>query len=58
MIRFLWYPVTSIFVESIIPTKRFPNNKLWVTKELKNILNIKKRVFLSGSNEEKNIFLL
>lgn len=45
-------------VESIIPTKSltlFPNNKPWVTKKLKNVLNIKKIIFLSWSNEEKKI---
>lgn len=31
----------------------YPNKKPWVTKELKSILNMKKKVFLSGTNEEK-----
>jgi hypothetical protein len=38
----------SFCVESVIPTKEtiiFPNNKLWVTKELKDVLNKKKRIF-------------
>lgn len=39
------YSYTTFCVNSIIPTKTltvFPNNKPWVTKELKNILNKKK----------------
>lgn len=35
----------------------FPSNKPWVTKELKNILNMKKKttIFLSGTNDEKKV---
>ncbi|KAG1960366.1 hypothetical protein F2P79_006258 [Pimephales promelas] len=43
-------------VDSIIPSKKvtiFPNNKPWVTKDLKNILNKKKRLFFTGSEFEK-----
>ena len=46
----------SFCVDSIIPTKTitiFPNNKPWVTKELKQVLNKKKRVFYTGTEEEK-----
>ena len=46
----------SFCVDSIIPTKTvtiFPNNKPWVTKELKQVLNKKKRIFFTGSEEEK-----
>jgi len=41
----------SFCVDTVIPTKQtviFPNNKPWVTKELKSVLNKKKRVFLHG----------
>ena len=31
----------------------FPNNKLWVTKELKTIIDKKKRIFFSGTETEK-----
>lgn len=43
-------------VDSVIPTKitLYPNNKPWVMKHLKGILHMKKIVFLSGTNEEKN----
>jgi hypothetical protein len=46
----------SFCVDTVIPTKQtviFPNNKPWVTKELKSVLNKKKRVFYTGSAEEK-----
>lgn len=46
----------SFCVDSIIPSKTvtiFPNNKPWITKELKEILNKKKRVFFTGSELEK-----
>jgi len=46
----------SFCVDDIIPTKKvtiFPNNKPWVTKELKEILNKKKRVFYTGTEHEK-----
>ncbi|KAM3624257.1 uncharacterized protein V6R79_021176 [Siganus canaliculatus] len=42
--------------ENIIPSKTvtiFPNNKPWVTKELKEIINRKKRIFFSGTELEK-----
>jgi len=43
-------------MDSIIPTKWvtiFPDNKPWVTKDLKEILNKKKRVFFTDSELEK-----
>ena len=43
-------------VDNIIPSKTvtiFPNNKPWITKELKEILNKKKRIFFTGSESEK-----
>ena len=48
----------SFCVDTVIPSKQtviFPNNKPWVTKELKSVLNKKKRVFYIGSAEEKKI---
>lgn len=44
----------TFFVDNIIPTKEvtiFPNNKPWITKELKEILN--KRTFFTGTESEK-----
>nr|XP_054594182.1 uncharacterized protein LOC107378612 isoform X1 [Nothobranchius furzeri]XP_054594190.1 uncharacterized protein LOC107378612 isoform X1 [Nothobranchius furzeri] len=41
-------------VENIIPTRtvrRFANNKPWITSELKNLLNEKKRAFKEGDRE-------
>lgn len=45
----------SFCVDSIVPTKKVPifPNKPWVTKELKAILNKKKRLFYTGSEFEK-----
>ena len=46
----------SFCVESVIPSKHitiFPNNKPWVTKDLKGVLNKKKRVFFQGTTDEK-----
>ena len=46
----------SFCVESVIPSKHitiFPNNKPWVTTDLKGVLNKKKRVFFQGTTEEK-----
>ena len=43
-------------VDNIIPSKMvtiFRNNKPWITKELKEILNKKKRIFFTGSESEK-----
>lgn len=43
-------------VDNIIPSKTItisPNNKPWVTKELREILNKKKRIFFTGSESEK-----
>ena len=40
----------------LIPTKQitvFPNNRLWVTKDLIDVLNKKKRVLFKGSTDEK-----
>ena len=42
-------------VNNTVPTKTircFPNNKPWVTKELKVLLNEKKRVFREGDKSE------
>ncbi|XP_073674252.1 uncharacterized protein [Garra rufa] len=42
-------------VENTVPSRSvqcFPNNKPWVTPELKALLNEKKRAFLSGDREE------
>ena len=46
----------SFCVESVIPSKHitiFPNNKPWVTKDLKGVLNKKKRVFFQSTTDEK-----
>lgn len=46
----------SFCVDSNIPCKGitvFPNNKPWVTKELKSVINMKKRIFYTGSIQEK-----
>ncbi|KAK0142184.1 RNA polymerase I-specific transcription initiation factor RRN3 [Merluccius polli] len=43
-------------VDSVIPTRNsvhFPNNKPWVTKELKYVINKKKRTFYTGDPWEK-----
>ena len=46
----------NLQMDTVIPTKVvkiFPNNKPWVTKSLKGILNKKKRVFYRGTTTEK-----
>ncbi|XP_030272344.1 uncharacterized protein LOC115581424 [Sparus aurata] len=46
----------SFCVNSIIPSKKvvvYPNNKPWVTKELKTVINKKKRTFFTGDLLEK-----
>lgn len=43
-------------VDLVIPTKKvvtYPNNKPWVTKELKAVINKKKRIFYSGKKWQK-----
>ena len=38
-------------VDLVIPTKKivtYPNNKPWVTKELKSTINKKKHIFFTG----------
>lgn len=43
-------------VDSIIPSKTvvmYPNNKPWVTKELKAVINKKKKIFYTGDPLEK-----
>ena len=48
----------SFCVDTVIPTKEviiYPNNKPWVTKELKEVLNKKKRVFYTGTSQEKKV---
>lgn len=44
-------------VDSLITSRNavtYPNNKPWVTKELKSVINKKKRVFYTGDYLEKN----
>lgn len=44
-------------VDSVIPVKNvrcYPNNKPWVTKELKHFLNLKKIAFLNGDRNGFN----
>ena len=46
----------SLCVDSVIPSKHITireNNKPWVTKDLKGVLNKKKRVFFQGTTDEK-----
>ncbi|CAI5695867.1 unnamed protein product [Oreochromis niloticus] len=46
----------SFCVDNIMPSKTvsiYPNNKPWITKELKGILNKKKRIFFTGSALDK-----
>ena len=41
-------------VDSIVPTRTvrcFPNNKPWITRDLKKLLNIKKKAFRDGDRE-------
>ena len=48
----------SFCVDSKIPVKTitiFPNNKPWVNKELKQVLNRKRRILFTGSEEEKEV---
>ena len=43
-------------VDSVIPTRNsvhYPNNKPWVTKELKSVINKKNRTFYTGNLWEK-----
>ena len=49
---------TQFCVDSVIPSKQitiFPNNKPWVTKDLKGVLNKKKIIFYQGSTEERKL---
>ena len=44
------------FCEDIIPTKTikvFPNNKPWITKSIKTLLNKKKIAFQTGDKEHR-----
>ena len=46
----------SFCVESVIPSKHitiFPKNKPWVTKDLKGVLNKKKRGLFPGYNRRE-----
>ena len=43
----------SFCVDSNQKITAFPNNKPWVTRYIKAVLNKKKRVFFQGTNEEK-----
>lgn len=41
--------------DNVVPTKKikcFPNNKPWITKEIKTLLNRKNMAFMSGDREE------
>ena len=40
-------PIFSFFIQTKT-VRIFPNNKPWITKEQKGILNEKKHVFLNG----------
>lgn len=43
-------------VDTVIPVKTvvvFPNNKPWVTKDLKRVINKKKKSFFTGDPQEK-----
>ncbi len=45
-------------VDTIIPVKQikiFPNNKPWITKEMKSVLNEKKRAFRNGDRIEVKV---
>ena len=40
--------------DSVVPIKKvrcFPNNKPWINKNIKNLLNRKKRAFMAGDRE-------
>lgn len=46
----------SFCVDSNFPCKEitvFSDNKLWVTNELKNAMNMKKHIFYTGNTQEK-----
>ena len=46
----------SFCVDTVIPVKKskvFPNNKPWVSKHLKKVLNEKKRVYFLGDLAER-----
>ena len=46
----------SFCVDTVIPVKKckvFPNNKPWVSKQLKHVLNEKKRVYFQGDLAER-----
>ncbi|KAJ8046645.1 hypothetical protein HOLleu_05396 [Holothuria leucospilota] len=45
---------TNFCVDCVVPTKRikvYPNNKPWITKEVKSIINKKKQIFGQGDME-------
>lgn len=45
-------------VDTIIPSKQvklYPNNKRWVTKDMKHCLNNKKAAFLQGDTQSQGI---
>ena len=45
-------------MDSVVPTKkviRYPNNKPWITKELKSIINEKKLTFFTGDPQERKM---
>ena len=46
----------SFCVDTVVPVKRckiYPNNKPWVSKQLKDVLNTKKRVYFQGGVGER-----
>lgn len=48
----------SFCIDTNIPCKEiaiFPNNKPWVSKELKKVLNKKKRIFFTGNSQDKKV---
>lgn len=48
----------TFYVDTVISSKEnaiFPNNKTWVTKELKSLLNNKKYIFYTGTVHDQNL---
>ena len=49
-------PTTLISVETLIPVgtvRCYPNNKPWITSDIKDLLNQKKRAFQKGDGEKR-----
>lgn len=41
--------------DNVVPSKKvycFPNNKTWISKDIKALLNKKRRAFMAGDREE------